>query len=141
MTGDGFEPRGLVSGTQRLSGDQQDARRFAHNPEVAGSNPSPATRPDAPSDHGRGFCLLAVHGFVHGGSRGSVLVRPVALVLVISAEASAPPMISSASVFATWRSASRSVCTYCFMVNATSACPMGWLSAFQSIFAFRPAVA
>jgi hypothetical protein len=30
-----------------------------------------------------------------------------------------PPMISSASVVATWRSASRSVSTYCFMVNAT----------------------
>jgi hypothetical protein len=27
-------------------------------------------------------------------------------------------------VLATWRSASRSVWTYCFMVNATSACPM-----------------
>ena len=50
-------------------------------------------------------------------------------------------MISSASVFATWRSASRSVWTYCFIVNATSACPMRWLSAFQSIFASRPAVA
>ena len=56
-------------------------------------------------------------------------------------DASEPPMISSARVFATWRSASRSVCTYCFMVNATSACPMRWLSAFQSIFASRPAVA
>jgi hypothetical protein len=44
MTGDGFELRGLVSGTQRLSGNQQDARRFAHNPEVAGSNSAPATR-------------------------------------------------------------------------------------------------
>ena len=30
-------------------------------------------------------------------------------------------MISCASVFATWRSASRSVWTYCFIVNATSA--------------------
>ncbi len=36
-------------------------------------------------------------------------------------EASDPPMISSARVLATWRSASSSVWTYCFMVNATSA--------------------
>jgi hypothetical protein len=58
-----------------------------------------------------------------------------------SVEASEPPIISSASVVATRRSASRSVCTYCFIVNATSACPIRWLSAFQSIFASRPAVA
>ena len=44
-------------------------------------------------------------------------------------------MISSASVLATWRSASRSVWTYCFMVNAKSEWPMRWLSAFQSILA------
>ena len=44
-------------------------------------------------------------------------------------------MISVARVLATWRSASRSVWTYCFMVKATSAWPMRWLSAFQSIFA------
>ena len=50
-------------------------------------------------------------------------------------------MISSASVLPTWRSASRSVWTYCFMVNATSACPIRLLSAFHSIFALRPAVA
>jgi len=60
---------------------------------------------------------------------------------VTSVEASEPPMISSASVVATWRSASRSVYTYCSMVNATSACPIRLLSAFQSIFASRPAVA
>jgi hypothetical protein len=46
-------------------------------------------------------------------------------------------MISSASVVATWRSASRSVWTYCFMVNATSAWPIRLLSAFQSIVASR----
>jgi hypothetical protein len=38
-------------------------------------------------------------------------------------------------------SASRSVCTYCFIVKATSAWPMRLDSAFQSIFAFRPAIA
>ena len=30
---------------------------------------------------------------------------------------------------------------YCFIVKATSACPIRLLSAFQSIFASRPAVA
>jgi hypothetical protein len=64
------------------------------------------------------------------------LVPPVSS--AISIEASESPMISSARVFATWRSASRSVCMHCFMVNATSACPIRWLSAFQSIFASRP---
>jgi hypothetical protein len=49
-------------------------------------------------------------------------------------------MISSASVFATWRSASGSVWTSCFIVNATSACPIRLLSAFQSILASRPGV-
>ena len=57
-------------------------------------------------------------------------------------DVSEPPMISSASVLATtWPSASRSVWTYCFMLNSTSEWPIRWLSAFQSILAFRPAVA
>jgi hypothetical protein len=34
-----------------------DGRRTAHNPEVAGSNPAPATRPEAPSDQGRGILV------------------------------------------------------------------------------------
>jgi hypothetical protein len=33
-----------VSETCRDAGDVQDVRRMAHNPEVAGSNPAPATR-------------------------------------------------------------------------------------------------
>ena len=53
--GDGFELTALVGGTCRLSRDGQDARHFSHNPEVAGSNPAPATRSVAPSDHGRGL--------------------------------------------------------------------------------------
>ena len=40
---------------------------------------------------------------------------------VMSTDTSDPPTINSASTLATWRSASRSVCTYCLMVNATSA--------------------
>src|SRR6516164_7128108 len=45
-----------------------------------------------------------------------------------------PPRISSARAVATWRCNSRSVCTYCRIVNATSECPIRPLSAFQSIY-------
>ncbi len=60
---------------------------------------------------------------------------PLSVSSVMSIDASEPPMISAASVLATWRSASRSVWTYCRIVNATSEWPMRALSAFQSIFA------
>ena len=36
-------PDSRVSETPRNAGDTGDARRSAHNPEVAGSNPAPAT--------------------------------------------------------------------------------------------------
>ena len=65
----------------------------------------------------------ALSDFQSGVGRSRVLV------LV----ASQPPTISSARLFATSRSASRSVWTYCFMVKATSEWPMRWLRAFQSI--------
>jgi hypothetical protein len=39
-----------------------------------------------------------------------------------------------------WRATSRSLWTYCRMMNATSACPIRLLRAFQSILASRPAV-
>jgi len=48
-------PDSLVSGTRPDAGDGGDVRRGAHNPEVAGSNPAPATRSEAPSDLGRGL--------------------------------------------------------------------------------------
>ena len=47
-------------------------------------------------------------------------------------------MMSSARVLATCRSASTSVWTYCFIVNATSEWPIRWLNAFQSMLASRP---
>jgi hypothetical protein len=50
----------------------------------------------------------------------------------VSDPGSAPPMISSASVVATWRCTSRSVCTYCRIVNATSECPIRSLRAFKA---------
>jgi hypothetical protein len=91
------------------------AARWAHNPEVVGSNPAPATRSEAPSGSGRGLlhavcARICARDQLHGAWPG-----------VLSAEKSRPPMISSARVFATCRSASRSVWTYCFMVKATSA--------------------
>src|SRR6185437_11040470 len=42
-TGDTRRGPGLVSETRRNAGDGGDMRRMAHNPEVAGSNPAPAT--------------------------------------------------------------------------------------------------
>jgi hypothetical protein len=40
---------------------------MAHNPEVEGSNPSPATKARGPlSNRERAFCMWFVHGFVHG---------------------------------------------------------------------------
>jgi hypothetical protein len=40
---DGHGPDSLLSETRRDTGDVGDVRRMAHNPEVAGSNPAPAT--------------------------------------------------------------------------------------------------
>ena len=40
---DGHGPDSLVSETGRDTGDVGDVRRMAHNPEVVGSNPAPAT--------------------------------------------------------------------------------------------------
>jgi len=75
---------------------------MAHNPEVEGSNPSPATKARGPfSNRERAFCARFVN---------VVLVYPVSrTVLMISNEVSDPPMISSASVLATWRPTSESV--------------------------------
>ncbi len=41
---DDRQTQAQVSETRRDAGDAQDARRMAHNPEVAGSNPAPTTR-------------------------------------------------------------------------------------------------
>ncbi len=43
-TRDGNRTGALVSETGGHAGDVEDARRMSHNPEVAGSNPAPATR-------------------------------------------------------------------------------------------------
>ena len=46
-TGDAQRDLHLVGETRRNAGDGGDARRMAHNPEVAGSNPAPLPRPEA----------------------------------------------------------------------------------------------
>ena len=43
-TGDARPAAQQVIETRRDAGDGRDARRMAHNPEVAGSNPAPATK-------------------------------------------------------------------------------------------------
>jgi hypothetical protein len=97
-----------------------DGARLAHNPEVAGSNPAPAAKARGPFSNREGaFCLWFVHGFAHGAPVKAALPLVPSALSAISVEASEPPMISCASVLATWRPASRSVWTYCFMVNAT----------------------
>ena len=57
-----------VSKTHRDAGDEEDARRTAHNPEVAGSNPAPATRQDgSPEVIWRAVFVANVTNFVTSG--------------------------------------------------------------------------
>src|SRR5262249_48496799 len=70
-TGDAQRGLCLVSETRRNAGDVGDARRMAHNPEVAGSNPAPATKfaGQRPLLIMRGaFCACRVDGIVHEAS-------------------------------------------------------------------------
>ena len=77
-----------------------------------------------PSNRGTASRMSSANGFANEGwARRLHGRRSPSAWFVISGEISDPPMISSAKVLATWRSAFRSVCTYCFMVNATSAWP------------------
>jgi hypothetical protein len=83
------------------------------------------------------FCVSFVPGFVHG--------RPWSRRLVGAAVALDPGCQCRADDQFRERICNLAVrlqvgWTYCFIVNATSACPMRLLSAFQSIFASRPAV-
>ena len=64
-TGDAQRGLRLVSETLRNTGDGGGARRSAHNPEVEGSNPSPATKARGPfSNRERAFCMWFVHGML-----------------------------------------------------------------------------
>jgi hypothetical protein len=89
---------------------------LSHNPEVVGSNPTPATKVRGPfSNRERASCMRFANGFANAASvhaATSVLLEPgfsSSALSVDTVEASNPLMISSARVFATWRSASRSV--------------------------------
>jgi hypothetical protein len=70
--GDSQRPDFLFSETRQNAGDRGDARRSAHNPEVAGSNPAPATnfRRSGPFPGREGaFCVT---GNVTKGGAGTV---------------------------------------------------------------------
>ena len=81
-----------VKGHRR--GVDSSVARWAHNPEVAGSNPAPATKARALLEQGDGLC------YVFADEAWPRAVSPTTV------EASDPPMMSSARVLATWRSAS-----------------------------------
>ena len=52
--------------TPRDSPRRRDTRRMAHNPEVAGSNPGPATKARGPfSNRERAFCMWFANGFAN----------------------------------------------------------------------------
>jgi hypothetical protein len=61
-TGDAHQGLRLVSETRRDAEDGGDACRSSHNPEVEGSNPSPATKARGPfSNRERAFCMWFVN--------------------------------------------------------------------------------
>ena len=67
-TGDAQRGLRLASETRRNVGDGGDVRRMAHNPEVEGSNPSPATKLAGQGPLPileEGFCMRPVNGFVN----------------------------------------------------------------------------
>jgi hypothetical protein len=74
VVGDSNCPDCLVSETRRNAGDGGDVRRMAHNPEVEGSNPSPATKfagqRNLPIMEGA-FCVCGVHRIVREASEGA----------------------------------------------------------------------
>ena len=96
-TGDAQPGLRLVSETRRNAGDGGDVRRMAHNPEVEGSNPSPRYQGQRPVLEQRTGLLLVVCARIC--AREPTQAAPSAV--LTSMETSAPPMISSASVFAT----------------------------------------
>src|SRR5215472_3941787 len=76
-TGDAQRGLCLVSETRRNVRDGGDARRMAHNPEVAGSNPAPATRQDgSPEVIWRAVFVAHVTNFVTSGCVSPRCVSP-----------------------------------------------------------------
>jgi hypothetical protein len=71
---DGHRAHQQVSETRRDVGDRGDVCRVAHDPEVGGSNPSPATKARGPfSNRERAFCVW----FAHGRARSDDLPGPM----------------------------------------------------------------
>ncbi len=84
-TGDARPAAQQVIETRRDAGDGRDARRMAHNPEVAGSNPAPATKARGPFSNREGASgLFSVNGFVHGGRDEDPLTLPEFLVILLT---------------------------------------------------------
>src|SRR5208337_547288 len=83
-TGDAHRGLRLVSETRRDTRVGGDARRGAHNPEVAGSNPAPATKARGPfSNRERASGMWFVNGFVHGRPLAPCLPVPSGLPLAV----------------------------------------------------------
>src|SRR6266581_3030674 len=62
QAGDGRPAAWQVIETRRDAGDKGNVRRLAHNPEVEGSNPSPATKARGPfSNRERAFCMWSAN--------------------------------------------------------------------------------
>jgi len=80
-TGDAHQGLRLVSETRRNAGDVGDGGRMAHNPEVEGSNPSPATKARGPFSNREGaFCMRFANGYVNLAPAQTVRTRrPAAL--------------------------------------------------------------
>jgi hypothetical protein len=61
-----FGRREFIEWRNTDAGWSSSVARWAHNPEVAGSNPAPATKARGPfSNRERAFCMWFVNGFVN----------------------------------------------------------------------------
>jgi hypothetical protein len=67
------------------AGWSSSVARWAHNPEVAGSNPAPATKMQVrgPEVIFRAFALCSVNGFVNGSRHGRLGRRAAVAVLLL----------------------------------------------------------
>jgi hypothetical protein len=80
--------------------DDEDARHPARNPEVAGSNPAPATKARGPfSNRKRAPCMWFANGFASGAARlrsWTVRVpRPAGVLVTPSPRSTASPALTS----------------------------------------------
>src|ERR1022692_3730289 len=82
--------RGLLQASGRACRDED---RLSHNPEVAGSNPAPATKVQVrgPEVICRAFAMCSVNGFVNGSMAGRLgrLIAVAVLVVLVFGRAGA----------------------------------------------------